>query len=199
MNPIGRQAFLSATEIAARAVIQRGQKAAEDEISKETASRYEKLLNEYPIDEVDSDIQGVADNPVEAIDIEGQPTGQATPDELNQRDQVAVSCLACAKAHLASTSAFLDEATRFASSEGIEHQEVKRRVLAATKEILALERFDWAPNANYTAQEQELIDTYKPLVRELRQDLIANIHDKQDLENLAAIANSLLLEIDERF
>lgn len=88
-------------------------------------------------------------------------------------EEVATSCIACARAHLATVSASLKEAIRFCRTEGIMHYEVQTRLATAEEEIVALERYDWSPEriSNSPPEEQEMIGYFLPIIREIRQDL----------------------------
>jgi len=115
--------------------------------------------------------------------------------EINSHsDDVAVSCVACARAHFSTVSGSLKEALRFARNEpeGVAHPEVQVRLSTAEEEIDVLERFDWTPEKviNSPEREREIIQEFQPKVRELRQK-IHTIATPDDLEEAAAIAGKL--------
>lgn len=108
------------------------------------------------------------------------------------RDNVPVSCLACARSHISTCSALLKEAVRFSRDEGITNEEVQKRIGACEEEITALERFDWSPEQiiNSPEDEQEIIRELQPRLRKLRQD-ITTANSPQDIEQIAADAGNL--------
>lgn len=114
-----------------------------------------------------------------------------SPSTINSN--VGTSCLACARSHIATVSASLKEAIRFARTEGVEHAEVQTRIATAEEEILALERYDWSPErvTNSPVEQQEIINKHLPVIRELRQD-IGQIKSMPDLLTCAATSGKLL-------
>lgn len=101
---------------------------------------------------------------------------------------MATNCMACTKAHLIAIVADLEEALRFAREHGMIHPEVDRRIIAAQKEIVALERYDLSPRSIHRSpkREQMIIRQYLPAIRLLRQELMKNIESVGTLEWLAA-------------
>lgn len=123
------------------------------------------------------------------------PTFTVISSEKTDNNDVAVSCIACARSHISTVSALLKESLRFARTEGVSHYEVQRRLQACEEEITALERFDWSPEAvlNSPKTEQEVIHKLQPKLRELRQS-ISTIFSTEELERVAAIAGNLSTE-----
>lgn len=100
---------------------------------------------------------------------------------------VATGCTACARAHLIAIVADLEEALRFAREDGTAHPEVDRRITAAQKEIVALERYDLSPSSIRSSprKEQVVIRQYLPVIRRLRQQLMKDIESVEALEWIA--------------
>lgn len=119
-----------------------------------------------------------------------QPTSENAPDSL------AVGCLPCARAHLATIAGTLKEAIRFARSEGLNHPEVQSRLEAAEEDVTIVERHDWTPEKILRSpeHEQKLIRAMLPKLRELRQEII-DIDSVEDLEEVAAKAATLSVEL----
>ena len=120
-----------------------------------------------------------------------RPLGSA-----NTREELAVGCLPCARAHFTAIWGSLDEALRFARDEGIAYFEVITRMQSAEKEALMIERHDWTPAkiANSPAAEQEVLRYMLPKLRELRQDIV-DIDSVEDLEAATAKAEDLSREL----
>jgi hypothetical protein len=114
-----------------------------------------------------------------------------SPPSPTQND-VAVSCVECARAHLATISGSLKEAVRFARDDGVLCYEVQTRLSTSEEEIAALERYDWTPEkiVNSPEEEQQVINEFLPRVRRLRQDIII-IHTLVDLVKCAADAGNI--------
>jgi hypothetical protein len=109
-------------------------------------------------------------------------------DTSNGELDIATGCTACARAHLIAIVADLEEALRFAREDGITHREVDRRITAAQKEIVVLERYDLSPSSiqNALEEEQVVIRQYLPTIRRLRQQLMNDIESVEALEWMAA-------------
>lgn len=114
-----------------------------------------------------------------------------TPPSPTQND-VSVSCIECARAHLATISASIKEAVRFAREDGVLCYEVQTRLSVAEEEITALERYDWSPEKimNSPKEEQEIINKFLPRIRILRQDIIV-ITTLVDIIKCAADAGNI--------
>jgi hypothetical protein len=142
------------------------------EITDATLRQLEELAERYP-DEDTEDTE--------------PPIGAQNQSPSN----ISVACLPCAQAHLTAAAAYAEEATRFlpdVDANPQAYEEIDRRMLAALKEILAMERFDWAPAnvAKLPADQQEVVRKYQPQVRQLRQQMIAS-----SIEDTSEIASSL--------
>lgn len=105
---------------------------------------------------------------------------------------VATGCIPCARAHLATVSGTLKEALRFAREGGILDPEVQSRLTAAEEDITNIERHDWTPEKILASppEEAELIRSFLPRLRELRQEVV-QIASVEDLEQAAAKAGEL--------
>jgi len=141
-----------------------------------------KLIDAY----IDSQKGEMIYTPEKTIDIH-------TPPPTDSKNDVGTSCIACARSHIATVSASLKEAIRFARTEGIENKEVQTRISTAEEEILALERYDWSPERvlNSPSEQQDIINKHLPVIRELRQD-IGQIYSMPDLLKCAAASGKLL-------
>ena len=108
---------------------------------------------------------------------------------------ISAACVPCARAHLIGVRGDLREALRFARESGVDHPEARRRIDHAAEEVVMLERYDLTPEAIAKAppEEQAVIRELLPGIRRLRQRLLNQIHDVEDLE-LAAIEASQLYE-----
>lgn len=139
--------------------------------------RLEKFIgsNQNGMNEID-------ENPQNTLTSSHQPTSEG----------VAVSCIACARSHIAAVSASLKEAIRFCRDEGIMNPEVQTRLSTSEEEICALERYDWSAEkiVNSPKDEQEIINNFLPQIRELRQN-ISTIENLPDLVQAAASAGRI--------
>jgi len=108
---------------------------------------------------------------------------------------IGSACVPCTRAHLLGVRGDLREALRFARESGIDHPEARRRVDHAAEEVVMLERYDLTPEAIAKAppEEQAVIRDLLPELRRLRQRLVNEVNDVEDLE-LAAIEASNLYE-----
>lgn len=139
--------------------------------------------------------ENTTEHPGTALKVEQEaPVELASDRELQE---ISVGCVSCGRSHLIGTWAFLDEAVRFSMQpEGIDHPEAQRRILAAQRELVALERLDWAPEAVAKAppDHRAVIKQYQPRVRRLRQELVNRCRTPEDLKKLAAEASELTAE-----
>lgn len=110
-----------------------------------------------------------------------------------------VSCIPCSKNHISTVSAALNEAVRFARSEGISHPEVIRRIGIATDELNIMERIDLSPDkiSGLNEKEKEIAEWVLKRARELRH-MIDDIKTKEDLEKAAVEASKLRDEFLEK-
>lgn len=117
------------------------------------------------------------------------PPGEAPKKE------VATSCIACSRSHLATIAGALDESLRFAREGGVTDPEVIKRLDIAEREVTMMERIDLSPEAilNSPQREQELAHGFLPKIRKLRQD-IGQIASVDQLETAASEASILTHE-----
>ena len=106
-----------------------------------------------------------------------------------EKKAVATSCMSCSRSHLTTIAGALDEALRFARSDGMASPEVLRRIDDAEREVVIMERIDLSPEAiqNSPQEEQDFIRPFMNKIRELRQN-IGQIRSVDQLEKTAANA-----------
>lgn len=117
------------------------------------------------------------------------------------KEEKGTACLACSKAHFSTVSAALNEALRFARSEGIKHKEVIRRIGIALDELVIMERIDLAADkiARLSEKEREVAEWALKKAREIRHK-IDEIRTVKDLEDAAALAAEVRTEfLDKLF
>lgn len=138
--------------------------------------------------------------PVEAIQPAISYPKLSMPDEVEESPQsnrkvVATSCIACSQSHITGIAGALDESLRFARDGGVTDPEALRRIDAAEREIVTMERIDLSPEAilNSPEKDQEMARYFLPKIRVLRQD-IGQIKDVPSLEKAAAEASVLSQE-----
>lgn len=102
---------------------------------------------------------------------------------------VATGCVPCSSDHLSTVSAVLNEALRFARSEGLQSMEVVRRVAMAEDELNAMERIDAAPDKLETLSEKDrkLMREVLPKARDIRH-LLKGMTSVENLEKAASLA-----------
>jgi len=109
--------------------------------------------------------------------------------EKIEKEEKGTACLPCARHHFSTVSAALNEALRFARSEGIKHPEVVKRIGIATDELNILERIDLSADniAKLKEKEREVANWALIQARNLRH-MIDAIRNVKDLEMAAAEA-----------
>lgn len=138
------------------------------------------------------------------VNINDNPLNQGGETALDLRERMkdlyanfdpSTSCVLCTRAHLATVSASLKEAIRFARSNGIEDENVSARLNTAEEEINVLERFDLSPEQveNSPPEDKQLIQEFQPKIRRLRQNIVM-IDNVDSLEKTAAEAGRLATE-----
>lgn len=112
--------------------------------------------------------------------------------EISKPKEVATSCMACSRSHLTTIAGALDEALRFARTDGVQSPEVMKRIDMAEREVNIMERIDLSPDAiqNSPQAEQDFVRPFMPRIRELRQN-IGQITSVDQLEKTAADANTV--------
>lgn len=107
-------------------------------------------------------------------------------------------------ANVTDISRDLDEAGRFARSDGVEHPEAELRTKNAKKvskdleeSILSIERIDLAPvnMVDINPEEKKVIDHVLPQIRRLRQNIVNNMDNPAGIEQSAAMANSIATQL----
>ena len=116
-------------------------------------------------------------------------------EEKIEKEEKGTACLPCARHHFSTVSAALNEAIRFARSEGIKHPEVVKRIGIATDELNIMERIDLSAEnvAKLSEKEREIAEWALVKARELRH-LIDAIRNYKDLEHVAAEASEIRTE-----
>lgn len=129
-------------------------------------------------------------------------TGEApvTAAPAGTSSDIGSTCVPCTRAHLLGVRGDLREALRFARESGIDHPEARRRVDHAAEEVVMLERYDLTPEAIAKAppEEQAVIRELLPELRRLRQRLVNEVNDVEDLEVAAIEASSLYERLQAR-
>ncbi len=142
-------------------------------------------------------------NVASSLRVEGttSPTQVEESREPSKEDKIAqgTACIVCSSEHFSEVSGSLNEAMRFARSEGVDNKEVTRRLRHAREELNTMERFDLSPQQimNLPELEEPLGRWAVEQSRQLRHSLNA-IKDTQDLEKVAAQASNVADEFEEK-
>lgn len=199
-SPAASQAIVSGVAALADGALRlwRSRKASEDPLLsmyRAHLERLDRLIERMPAAEpVTSGVESAGGTPTpEPL----PPADQAPPagEGSGSPADISAACVPCARAHLIGVRGDLREALRFARESGMDHPEARRRIDHAAEEVVMLERYDLTPEAIAKAppEEQAVIRELLPGIRKLRQRLLNQIHDVEDLE-LAAIEASQLYE-----
>jgi hypothetical protein len=131
--------------------------------------------------------------PVAEVIVEQEPEIKQLPERAT--GEVATSCIACSRSHMATIAGALDESMRFAREGGVTDPEVLRRLDVAEREINIMERIDLSPEAiqNSPPKDQAMAREFLPKIRRLRQD-IGQITSVDQLERTASDASILTHE-----
>jgi hypothetical protein len=110
----------------------------------------------------------------------------------NKSTDIATGCVPCAIGHIGTCSGLLNEAVRFAKSDGMQSTEVIDRVGMCLDELNAMERVDLRPEmvTNLPAWEKELVDMVLKASRATRH-LLEDLTSVESLEKAAAATQSL--------
>jgi len=124
----------------------------------------------------------------EAIEENTQTQGKAS--------EIATGCVPCAVGHFSTCSGLLNEAMRFAKSDGIESSEVIDRVNMCLDELNSMERVDLRPEmiAELPKWEKDLANRALAESRATRHAL-ESISDVETLEKVAANTQSARQEV----
>lgn len=136
-----------------------------------------------------------------SLRVEGMTPKVEEREEVSKEKEVAqgTACMVCSSEHFSEVSGSLNEAMRFARSEGVDNKEVTRRLRHAKEELNSMERFDLSPQ-----QIMNLAEVEKPLgrwaveqSRQLRHSLNA-MKNTEDLEKVTAQASDIADEFEEK-
>lgn len=105
-------------------------------------------------------------------------------------ESIATGCVGCSLGHLGTCTGLLNEAMRFARSDGIRSNEVIDRISLCTDELNTLERVDLRPEmiSELEGKQKELATEALNVSRQTRHGLEA-ISSLDDLEKIAAVTN----------
>jgi len=161
-------------------------------ISQPDYSKYEKAVEKIyaehiPVKEEKEEKEKLSEKKEEKIKIEKK-------SPLAEKIK-GTACIPCSKNHISTVSASLNEAVRFARSEGINHPEVVRRIGIAMDELNIMERIDLAPDKliGLNEKEKEIAEWVLKKSRELRH-MIDEIKTPEDLEKTASEAAKIRTE-----
>jgi len=133
---------------------------------------------------------------------EPSPTEDVVVNQSNTQKATAIAtgCLPCSLGHLGTCSGLLNEAMRFARTDGIQDGEVIGRINMCMDELNALERVDLRPEMIHGLPEWEksLAEQALTLSRSLRHDL-EGILDVNTLEAVTAKTQTQRQEIGKSF
>jgi len=127
---------------------------------------------------------------------EQSPTETTEEKTQGKSSEIATGCVPCAIGHFGTCSGLLNEAMRFAKSEGIESGEVIDRVNMCLDELNSMERVDLRPEmiAELPEWEKDLANKALTESRTTRHAL-ESISDMEMLEKIAANTQSARQEI----
>lgn len=125
------------------------------------------------IEDLRADLQlGYTPEPAEEEGAVGE-TPYKTPESSEKAQAIATGCVPCSIGHLGTCSGLLNEAMRFARSDGIASEEVINRCNMCLDELNALERVDLRPELIHGLPdwEKQLAEEALELSRSLRHGL----------------------------
>ena len=127
---------------------------------------------------------------------EPQPSEQPQEIPEGEATEVATGCIPCAIGHFGTCSGLLNEATRFAHSDGMESNQVIDRVGKCLDELNAMERVDLRPEmiVSLPDWERELADQVLVVSRTTRHAL-EGFDSVTALEEAAAQTQTLRTQI----
>jgi hypothetical protein len=127
-----------------------------------------------------------------------EPSAPSTTQE--KASSIASGCVPCSLGHLGTCSGLLNEAMRFARSDGVQSEEVIDRVNMCLDEIAALVRVDLRPEmtVNLPSRDKELANEILVGSRNISHKL-EGINDVADLEQIAAEAQGLRQKIGKEW
>jgi len=121
--------------------------------------------------DLEADVRGIYASEPRAPGISEVP--RSLPESSEKATAIPTGCVPCSIGHLGTCSGLLNEAMRFARSDGIQSEEVISRCNMCLDELNALERVDLRPELIHGLPdwEKQLADKALALSRELRHDL----------------------------
>lgn len=124
-----------------------------------------------------------------------ESNSSAIPTKEKAKD-IATGCVPCSLGHLGTCTGVLNEAMRFARSDGVRSDEVIDRIGMCTDELNSLERIDLRPEmiAELDGREKDLAVKALDVSRSARHSLEA-ISSVDDLEQAAAAMQSAKTEL----
>jgi len=114
------------------------------------------------------------------------------------REQVAVGCVQCGRAHLAGVATALRRATELAEQQGFGSADVQARIAFCLEELSALLAYDWTPEkiSRNPEPERQALENALPRVQSLRQRL-ASVRSLDDLRNVRDEAQDVYRSFEE--
>jgi hypothetical protein len=148
------------------------------------------------IQDLQAEVQGLYNSaPAEEASAVGE-VPYKPPETSEKAMAIATGCVPCSIGHLGTCSGLLNEAMRFARSDGIQSEEVISRCNMCLDELNALERVDLRPELMHGLPEWEkqLAEKALNLSRSLRHDL-EGMSTVDGLEGITAKAQGTRQEI----
>lgn len=198
MNQLAQQAILRVIDIVGRKWVENSNRPENpNDITKDTLGKltdFEKEIRETR-DSV-KHIEQIKESENQERDTEVRNKYSNYAPDMN----IATGCITCSRAHILGVRGSLREALRFAREDGINHDEVIKRLDNAAEELVIMERFDLTPEQieRSPQEEKEKIQIVLPKIRELRQKIINEINGVKDLEEAAALASDVYNDIRYR-
>jgi hypothetical protein len=152
------------------------------------------------IEDLETKVQGIyaSKTPKELSALGEVPYKPLEPSE--KATAIATGCVPCSVNHLGTCSGLLNEAMRFARSDGVQSEEVIDRVGMCMDELAALIRVDLRPEmtVNLSSKDKELADEILVGSRNIVHKL-EGISNVADLEQIAAEAQGLRRRIGKEW
>lgn len=204
MHPITQQAIIKGIDIVGRKWLQNSHNPeTPNDITRDTMEKLDRFQRE--VGEIKESAKHIEQIKEQEVKNNSEDKSSANENKSNTNSDkenysnyapdmdVATGCITCSRAHILGIRGSLREALRFAREDGVEHPEVIKRVDNAAEELVTMERFDLTPEQikNSPPEEKEIIEETLPKIRELRQNLINNIDNVEDLEEAAALAGEI--------
>jgi len=125
------------------------------------------------LEDLEADVQGLYTSVQESEEGPVKETPYKGPESLERAQAIPTGCIPCSIGHLGTCTGLLNEAMRFARSDGIQSDEVINRCNMCLDELNALERVDLRPELIHGLSDWEkgLAEKALTLSRSLRHDL----------------------------